>query len=962
MNDHRPRAVACACALLVALAFLLNSAPAASRPGEPLHSRIDRLLAADRIGPAISPANDAEFLRRVSLDLTGMPPTAEELRSFLADKDPGKRARAVDWLLDSPQFARHWATTLDVILMERLPNNQVGDDDWQAFLLDAARRNRPFNDLVAEVLRADGVDPKHRAPARFYLDRESEPNRITRDVGRIFFGVDLQCAQCHNHPLVEDYRQSDYQGLLAFFSAGSEVVKKNGTKKITSFPEKVGKDVSFDSVFVKDDHHLTGPRLPGGVELEEPVFPPGDEYKVKAAGDVMPVPRHSRRAMLASLAAGGGHRIFNENLANRLWAMMMGRGLIHPVDMGHPANPASHPELLAMLGREIAALKFDVKPFLRELALTAVYQSVIDLPEQASPLPASFAAELAGLKTRTAPMEDTAERDKEQYLKAERAWHRAEARLIPLVSEEEKSLGKYVACKKKEEEGRTALSAAEAAAAARRETAKALADVAGRSQDLVRKLPKERDLADAARVFAERSAAAATELAALEKASGEKAAALKKIREERAAVDGTVEAVRLKLRQVRESVRREEALALEARRKVVESRANLENHQRRLAALDAYARWHGVRQRLDANRRESETLQAALAEATKQSSEKASVVRTRDGEAKRAEAARLAADKARAEADAALERQRKVAASVDAAFAATRDALGLLPEDPSLSEAARNLNAKSVELRSAFAGFEARAEAASSALWKMSDAARAASESLNAAGVAMGRREQDVRAAKAKIATAKARRDALRTELNEATDELTNLLGNRFAMAQLKPLTAEQMYWSMLKVTGVYDRTRAAQEAELNKAKPLAGAAANDPEARRAWAVEVEQATYDKLKSDLRTFVRLYGAGPGQAQNDFFATADQALFTSNGGSINGWLAPAGGNISQRMLGENDPQKAAEDLYLTVLSRPPTGEESADVSRMLSVPAKEKPAVIQELVWGLLASAEFRFNH
>ena len=332
-------------------AFFLNAAPAADEPREPLHRRIDRLLAADRIGPPIAPASDAEFLRRVSLDLTGMPPSSEDVKAFLADKDADKRARAVDRLLESPLFARHWATTLDVMLMERLPNQQVPDDEWQAFLLDAARRNRPFNELVAELLRADGGDPKNRAPARFYLDRESEPNRITRDVGRILFGLDLQCAQCHNHPLVEDYRQSDYQGLLAFFSPGSELVKMEGIKKTSFFPEKVGKDVAFDSVFVKDDHHLTGPRLPGGVELDEPVFPPGDEYKVKPARDVMPVPRHSRRAMLASLAAGGRHRVFNENFANRLWAMMMGRGLVHPLDLTHPANPPVQPELLTLLGR-----------------------------------------------------------------------------------------------------------------------------------------------------------------------------------------------------------------------------------------------------------------------------------------------------------------------------------------------------------------------------------------------------------------------------------------------------------------------------------------------------------------------------------------------------------------------------------------------------------------------------------
>ncbi len=181
-------------------------------------------------------------------------------------------------------------------------------------------------------------------------------------------------------------------------------------------------------------------------------------------------------------------------------------------------------------------------------------------------------------------------------------------------------------------------------------------------------------------------------------------------------------------------------------------------------------------------------------------------------------------------------------------------------------------------------------------------------------------------------------------------------------MAALKPLTPEQMGWSVLKVTGVYDRYRAAEEAELAKAKPLKGPAADDPAVRRARAVEVEQRTFDKLKGNVAAFVSVYAAGAGQPQTDFFATADQALFAANGGSINAWIAPGGGNVSQRMLGEKDARKAAADLYLTILCRPPTEEESADAARLMSVPDKEKPAVVQELVWGLLASAEFRFNH
>ncbi len=184
---------------------------------------------------------------------------------------------------------------------------------------------------------------------------------------------------------------------------------------IAFYAEKAGSDLAYDSVFVKGDHHLTGPRILGDAELDEPVFPPGDEYQVKPVGEVLPVPRYSRRAKLASLMTDGTNRAFNENIANRLWALMMGRGLVHPVDLRHPDNPPSQPELFKMLGVEIAAVHFDVKAFLRELALTHAYQRTIDLPAEPSPIPAQVAARLAELKTRSEPLEAAAERARDVY-------------------------------------------------------------------------------------------------------------------------------------------------------------------------------------------------------------------------------------------------------------------------------------------------------------------------------------------------------------------------------------------------------------------------------------------------------------------------------------------------------------------------------------------------------------------
>ena len=130
-----------------------------------------------------------------------------------------------------------------------------------------------------------------------------------------------------------------------------------------------------------------------------------------------------------------------------------------------------------------------------------------------------------------------------------------------------------------------------------------------------------------------------------------------------------------------------------------------------------------------------------------------------------------------------------------------------------------------------------------------------------------------------------------------------------------------------------------------------------------ARKLQVEQATYDKLKGAVGSIITLYGAGSGQPQNDFFATIDQALFMANGGPLKGWLAPGGGNLTERLGKMTDTKKLAEELSLSVLTRLPTDEEVADVGGYLKGRSKDKrSAAIQEIAWALLTSAEFRFNH
>jgi hypothetical protein len=370
-------------------ALLLTAGLPAALRAEPLHERIDQAVAAslpDFARRASGPSSDAEFLRRIYLDLAGTIPTAAEARAFLKDPSPAKRTALIDRLLASPEHARHLARVLDVWLMERRPDKHVPHADWLEYLRAAAAANKHWDELVRDILGSDGAEPRTRPAAKFFLDRDAEPNLLTRDIGRLFLGMNLQCCQCHDHPRIEEYRQEHYYGLYAFVSRTTLVVPKaDKTGKLSVLGEKADGEVTFQSVFDKAKvTKSTGPRMPNGPALKEPAPEKGKEYVVAPAAGVRPVPRFSRRALLGPELTRAEHEPFKRNIANRLWALMMGRGLYHPLDLDHPGNPPTHPELLALLADDIAARKFDVRGFLRELALSRTYQRSSELPPGAA--------------------------------------------------------------------------------------------------------------------------------------------------------------------------------------------------------------------------------------------------------------------------------------------------------------------------------------------------------------------------------------------------------------------------------------------------------------------------------------------------------------------------------------------------------------------------------------------------
>lgn len=361
-----------ACAIVLALVGKTHAEP-------PLHEQIDSLIGVgqpefEKI--AAAPASDAEFVRRIYLDLTGRIPTAEQTRAFLADDQADKRIELIDRLLASPEHARHMQYVFDTMLMERRPDKHVKAEEWHTYLRESFAENKPWDQLVTEILTADGTEEHLRPAAKFLLDRELKTDEVTRDLGRIFLGRDLQCAQCHDHPIIADYLQQHYYGLSAFLNRS--YLFTDPTLKKTVIGEKADGTVKFTSVFTEESGE-TPPRLLDLPPIEDPAVA-GEPYLAKPDKKTRGIPIYSRRLKLAAALTDPSNIAFRQNIANRLWALMMGRGLVEPVDMWHAANPPSHPELLDLLGETLAAHDYDLRFFMRELALTRTYQRSSEYP------------------------------------------------------------------------------------------------------------------------------------------------------------------------------------------------------------------------------------------------------------------------------------------------------------------------------------------------------------------------------------------------------------------------------------------------------------------------------------------------------------------------------------------------------------------------------------------------------
>lgn len=340
---------------------------------------------------AAAPSDEATFVRRVYLDLLGRIPRASETRAFLSDDDPQKRSQLIDGLTTSPEHADHLAEIFKVVFLDRATARKRNPDQRRPFF-DYLRRsfhaNRPWDQITRDLVMARPESDEARGASWFLYEQRDDHNEMAKRVSRTLLGKQVQCAQCHDHPVAPEIEQSHYWGLVAFFNRSLNVKTPEGPRVAErasggydQFANLEGKTDQSRLVLYSDEAipEVGGPQRSEAPELYE-VAPPGQwlrklkkDEKLKTDLDRLPVPKFSRREALAQ-ALTTDHPDFARAIVNRIWALLMGRGLVHPVDLMDSAHPASHPELLAWLARDFADHGHDLRRLIRAIAKSRVYQ------------------------------------------------------------------------------------------------------------------------------------------------------------------------------------------------------------------------------------------------------------------------------------------------------------------------------------------------------------------------------------------------------------------------------------------------------------------------------------------------------------------------------------------------------------------------------------------------------------
>jgi hypothetical protein len=312
---------------------------------------------------------DSEFLRRAYLDLCGILPAPDEVRAFLADRSPEKRAKLVDRLLERPEMADFWTHKwLDLLRCNRLTLQIKGSHEYRRWLHRHVKDNTPWNEVARQVITARGSTFTNPA-ANFYRGTYNSrapvvvrtPQALAEATAQLFFGVRLQCAQCHNHPY-ERWTQDDYHHMAAWFSqvrAKADPFQPGVPSR--PYPWMLREDAIV--VYSARTGEVTQPRTgrvmaPKVLGMPAPAIPAGKD----------------RREVLADLVTSPDNPFFARSTVNRIWYHLMGKGIVDPPDDFRDSNPPSNDALLDALARDFVDHKYDVKHVLRTIVTSRTYQ------------------------------------------------------------------------------------------------------------------------------------------------------------------------------------------------------------------------------------------------------------------------------------------------------------------------------------------------------------------------------------------------------------------------------------------------------------------------------------------------------------------------------------------------------------------------------------------------------------
>jgi hypothetical protein len=364
--------------LIVLLNLPLTAAAAVMAP-EAFAARLDELIEADWKAKGIKPAplaDDAEFLRRVYLDLTGRIPRVSEVHGFLADKSPDKRTKLVEALLENPRYVFHLGNTWRNLILPPSNNQQLAfvQPAFKNWMDKQVQDNIPFDKIVRDILTVPvfnglgrgGFNPGFNnvmSPAAFYQANEFKAENLAASTSRLFLGVKLECAQCHDHPFAK-WTKKQFWEYAAFFSGSQQPQFQPKIKGLAPTKFVPGREIA----------------IPGTDKIAQARFLSGTAPEFENGLD--------SRVTLANWLTSPANPYFARTGINRLWAHFFGIGIVDPVD-DEPTeeNPPSHPELLAQLTQQFIAHQFDVKYMIRVITATRTYQrtSAITHPTQSEP-------------------------------------------------------------------------------------------------------------------------------------------------------------------------------------------------------------------------------------------------------------------------------------------------------------------------------------------------------------------------------------------------------------------------------------------------------------------------------------------------------------------------------------------------------------------------------------------------